>query len=70
MARSLTEALTETARAPVGVRDWERDQEAWNLPRARGGSLAREAGKAGVEPGEGDPGERGSDPPVAPGTTE
>jgi hypothetical protein len=34
MTQSLTEALAERADAAVEARDWERDQEAWNLPRA------------------------------------
>jgi hypothetical protein len=31
--RSLTTTLTDAARAAVQASDWERDQEAWNLPR-------------------------------------
>ena len=40
MARSLTETLDEAAQAAVLAGDWERDQEAWNLPRAPGGTIA------------------------------
>ena len=40
MARSLTETLDEAAQAAVQASDWERDQVAWNLPRASGGTIA------------------------------
>ena len=54
MARSPTEALSEEA---AEVTDWEREQEAWNLPRARSASVAGELDEdEGKAPG-GDPGE-------------
>jgi hypothetical protein len=34
MTESLPEALTEVAQATVKAGAWERDREAWNLPRA------------------------------------
>ncbi len=34
MTESLSEALTEVAQDTVKARAWERDREAWNLPRA------------------------------------
>ena len=34
MTQSLTEALAERAEAAVRADHWERDQEAWNLPRS------------------------------------
>ena len=40
MARSLTETRDEAAQAAVLAGDWERDQEAWNLPGAPGGTIA------------------------------
>ena len=45
MARSLTETLDEAAQAAVQASDRERDQEAWNLPRASAGNLSSGAGK-------------------------
>jgi hypothetical protein len=42
VARSLTETLDEAAQAAAQASDWERDQEAWNLPRATGGAIASE----------------------------
>ena len=33
MTQSLTEALAERAEAAVEADHWERDQQAWNLPR-------------------------------------
>lgn len=70
-ARSLTETLTEAARAAVEVSHWERDQEAWNLPRAQGGTIARGPGKDEPDAGESDLGVQGEDPPsISPETTE
>jgi hypothetical protein len=40
VARSRTERLDEAAQAAVQVSAWERDQKAWNLPRASGGAIA------------------------------
>jgi hypothetical protein len=34
MTQSLTEALADRAEAAVRADHWERDQEAWNLPRS------------------------------------
>lgn len=71
MAPSLTETLPEGARPPViEVSDWERDQEAWNLPRARRGAIARGADEHEHDARESDPGERAADPPpLSPETT-
>jgi hypothetical protein len=41
--RSLTEVLAGAARDAREASDWERDQHAWNLPRARGETNARSA---------------------------
>jgi hypothetical protein len=43
IARSLSETLAEAAHARVEASDWERDQEAWNLPRAPQEATTREA---------------------------
>jgi len=34
MTQSLTEALADVAHAATKAGDWQRDQEAWNLPRS------------------------------------
>ena len=39
------EARTAAARAAAEASDWERDREAWNLPRAQGGTIAPIAGE-------------------------
>jgi hypothetical protein len=36
VSQSLSEVLTDAARAARETSDWERDQEAWNLPRSIG----------------------------------
>jgi hypothetical protein len=55
----------------VEVSDWERDQEAWNLPRAEGETTARGANGDEHNAGASDPDERGADPPAtSPETTE
>lgn len=70
VTQSLPEVLTEAARTAAQALDWERDQEAWNLPHAQGESLARGADTAEPDATEGDPGERGLDPPaISPETT-
>lgn len=69
MAKSLTEALNEAARAAVEVSDLERDQEAWNLPRAPGESIARGADEDERGAQESDAGERGADSPARPPET-
>ena len=66
MARSLTETLTEAARAAVDVSEWERDREAWNLPRAQAGALPDEAGEGEADAGEGDPQQDDAEPPAPP----
>jgi hypothetical protein len=43
VARSLTETLDDAAQAAVEAGDRERDEEAWNLPRAPGGTTANGA---------------------------
>ena len=42
IARFLSETLAEAAHAAVEPSDWERDQVAWNLPRAPQGAITRE----------------------------
>ena len=64
MARALTETLTEAARAAVEVSDWERDQKAWNLPRAQGEAIAREADTDTESAQESDPDEQEEVPPA------
>ena len=64
----MARVLTEARQALLGLGDWERDQKAWNLPRAPGAALARGADKAGDGGGEGELAERGSDPAIAPET--
>lgn len=68
VAKSLTEALNEAARAAVEVSDLERDQEAWNLPRAPRESIARADEDEG-DALESDAGERGADSPARPPET-
>ena len=43
VARSLTTTPTEAERAAVRASDWERNREAWNLPHASDGTVARPA---------------------------
>jgi hypothetical protein len=43
MTQSLTEAHAERAEAAVEAHDWERDQTAWNLPRAAVDVMSHEA---------------------------
>jgi hypothetical protein len=64
-ARSLTETLTEAARAAVEVSEWERDQEAWNLPRGQSGTIAPDVDEGEVDAAEGDL-EQGEDPTAIP----
>ena len=49
MTQSLTEALTEVAQAAVKAGDWERDQEAWNLPRGSVATASYETEDARLE---------------------
>jgi hypothetical protein len=42
IARSLSETLAEAPPAAVEPSDWERDQVAWNLPRAPRAAITRE----------------------------
>jgi hypothetical protein len=65
MARSLNETLTAAARAAVEANDWERDQEAWNLPRAQG-TIAQEAREDEPDAREGDPDKGEAHPPALP----
>ena len=58
-AQSLTEALTEAARTAAEASNWERDQQAWNLPRAQGETGPDEAEN---DAGKGEPGEPGDAP--------
>ena len=70
MARSLTETLTDAARQAVEASEWERDQNAWNLPRARGETSARGTDIDEDDARKGDPGERGDPPATASEPTE
>lgn len=69
-AQSLTETLTEAARAAMAVSEWERDQEAWNLPRAHGGTIAPDVEKAEADVAEGDREQRQDPPPIPPAPTQ
>ena len=69
-ARSLTETLTEAARAAVEVSEWERDQEAWNLPRGQSGTIAPEVDEGEVDVVEGDPGQEEDPTAIPPEQTE
>ena len=60
VARSLAETLTDAAREAVETSEWERDQEARNLPRADAGPIRR-----AVEDGETDAEEGVSEEPRA-----
>jgi hypothetical protein len=64
-ARSLTKTLTEAARAAVEASEWERDQEAWNLPRAQGGAIVPEVDEREVDVAESES-EQPDDPPAIP----
>ena len=67
MARSLAETPKKEERAS----DWERDQEAWNLPRAPGGAFARVTSKGEDDVRESDAPEPGASPSAtAPATTD
>jgi hypothetical protein len=70
MARSLTETLTDAARQAVEASEWERDQDAWNLPRARGETNAPRADVDEHDAREGEPDEPGDPPATSPGSTE
>ena len=49
MTLSLAETLTEAAQAAVRAGDWERDQEAWNLPRRSAEPDSCAAGPGGLD---------------------
>ena len=66
MARSLAETLNEAALAAVQASAWERDQEAWNLPRAPGEAIAPEANEDHHEAGTSGPAEQAEPPEIAP----
>jgi hypothetical protein len=67
VARFLADALNQAVQAGA----WERDQEAWNLPRPPGEPIPRRAHKDEHDAGESDPGEQAAEPPaMAPGRTE
>jgi hypothetical protein len=63
MARSLNATLTAAAQAAAQARDWERDQEAWNLPKAPGETIGSGADEHERDTGERDPGARGAESP-------
>ena len=64
----VSEARTAVARAADEARDWERDREAWNLPRAQSGTIAPIAGEDEDEAGAGDENteKRDASPPASP----
>jgi hypothetical protein len=62
VARSLGEAPNGAVQASV----WERDQQAWNLPRAAAAPIAHGAYDGEHGTGEGDPGEQGAERPAMP----
>jgi hypothetical protein len=66
VAQSLTETLTEAARAAAEESDWERDREAWNLPRAHAGTIDQEPDEDDVDVADTGPEKRRSDPPATP----
>jgi len=45
MSGSVAETPTEAAKAATRAGNWERDQEAWNLPRAPGETISDGAGR-------------------------
>jgi hypothetical protein len=55
VARSLAETLNQTAHEAVGASAWERDHEAWNLPRPPGETVARGAPEDEHDARESDP---------------
>ena len=70
VARSLAETLTDAAREAVETSEWERDQEARNLPRADGGPAgAVEDGETAAEEGVSEE-SRGDPPTIPPETAE
>lgn len=65
----VSEARTAVARAADEARDWERDREAWNLPRAQSGTtIAPIAGEEEEEAGaeDDDPEEQDASPAATP----
>jgi hypothetical protein len=68
MAPSVNEAPNAAARAAVEARDWERNREAWNLPRAQSGTIAPVAGEDEdkADAGDDDPETREATPPASP----
>ena len=69
MARSLAETLTDAAREAVETSEWERDQEARNLPRADGGPIRRAVEDGETDAEEGVSEEPRADPPTIPPET-
>ena len=69
MARSLAETLTDAAREAVETNEWERDQEARNLPRADGGPIRRAVADGETDAEEGVSEEPHADPPTIPPET-
>ena len=49
MTQLLTETLTEAAQAAAKADHLERDREAWNLPRAPVGTVARRVRQRGLD---------------------
>ena len=69
MARSLAETLTDAAREAVETSEWERDQEARNVPRADGGPIRRAVEDGETDAEEGVSEEPRADPPTIPPET-
>ena len=69
MARSLAQTLTDAAREAVETSEWEREQEAWNPPRADERGIARAAGDGHTGAEEGVSERPQADPPPLPPET-
>jgi len=67
VARSLAETLTDAAREAVETSEWEREQEARDLPRADAIRRAVEDGETDAEEGVSE--EPQADPPTIPPET-
>jgi hypothetical protein len=69
VARSLAETLTDAAREAVETSEWERDQEARDLPRADAGPIRRAVDDDETDAEEGVSEEPQADPPTIPPDT-
>jgi hypothetical protein len=64
VAQSSADEPNQGSQAAVEASVWLRDQEAWNLPRAAEETIPRGVGKDEHDAEEGDPGEKGVEPPA------